>query len=129
MAHDIEVDQAASIFSRVFGYRVFFFWCTTNFKVHQVRVCKDIEWSLNTPYVSLGKEESLQLQAALELRSGDAVSAYACSVAMALEGRSRTGVKGGFGEVQASAPFFFKKKYEKIYSNCIGFFLHWCQNI
>eukprot|EP00434_Breviolum_minutum_P032885 symbB.v1.2.029086.t1/scaffold3150.1/size62411/4 len=36
------------------------------------------------------EEESLHLQAALELRSGDAVSAYACSVAMALEGRSRS---------------------------------------
>lgn len=36
------------------------------------------------------KQESWQLQRSLELRSGDAVSTYACSVAMALEGRTRS---------------------------------------
>eukprot|EP00435_Cladocopium_sp_Y103_P042872 s406_g11.t5 len=39
-------------------------------------------------------QESWQLQRSLELRSGDAVTRYACSVAMALEGRTRTGMDG-----------------------------------
>lgn len=54
--------------------------------------------NLNSPRIPkqspgwpLACQESVQLGRRLELRSGDSVSAYASSVAMALEGRTRTG--------------------------------------